>query len=211
MVINKALDEVFSTWSNVAVFRVLNKYAIGLSGREVARLVGMSAKNCLITLSALENLGLVNRTRGGRDHLFTLNRDHFLVKEGVIPLLDVEDKFVEAIFDDIKKILKKKCNSVYLFGSVARKDENVESDLDLCVIYDKEDQKDSLEDDMFDLQSLLRKKYSVNASPFYISKTHFVAKAKSNKPPIADIIKEGKLVFGNSLKRLLKWQEKLKK
>ena len=203
MVINDVLDEVFSTWSNVAVFRVLNKYAIGLSGREVARLAGMSAKNCIITLSSLENMGLVNRVRGGRDHLFTLNRDHFLVKEGIIPLLDVEDKYSEAVFKDIKKKLKKKCNSVYVFGSVARKEEDTDSDLDLCIIYDKENQKEALEEAMYGLQSLLRKKYTVNTSPFYISATQFAIKAKKNKPPVAEVIKDGKLLFGNSIKVLL--------
>ncbi|MFA5804363.1 MAG: nucleotidyltransferase domain-containing protein [Melioribacteraceae bacterium] len=203
MVINKVLDEVFSRWSNLAVLRALNKYGIGISGREVARIAGITVKNCFNALTDFENLGIVNRVRGGRDHLFTLNRDHFLVKEGIIPLFDVEDKFAEAIFDDIKKKLKKKCNSVYVFGSVVLKEEDVDSDLDLCVIYDKASEKESLEDTMYELQTLLRKKYSVNASPFYVTTAQFSVKAKSNKPPVADVIKEGKLLFGNSIKALL--------
>ncbi|MBI5729622.1 MAG: nucleotidyltransferase domain-containing protein [Ignavibacteriales bacterium] len=203
MIINKVLDEVFSRWSNLTVLRALNKYGIGISGREVARVAGITVKNGFTALTDLENLGIVNRVRGGRDHLFTLNRNHFLVKEIIIPLFDVEEKFSEAIFDDIKKKLKKKCNSVYVFGSVALKEENVDSDLDLCVIYDKENQKEALEEAMYGLQSLLRKKYAVNASPFYISKAQFAIKAKNNKPPVVDVIKEGKFLFGKSIKALL--------
>jgi predicted nucleotidyltransferase len=203
MVINKVMDEVFSTWSNVAVFRVLNKYVIGISGREVARHVGISPKNCLITLSALENLGLVNRVRGGREHHFTINREHFLVKEGIIPLLDIEKKFEEAIFKEIKQKLKNKCRSVYLFGSVARKQEEVDSDLDLCVIYDNRNQLSRIEETVADLQKILRKRYSVNASPYYISVTNFADRANKNKPPVNEVIKEGIHIWGNTIKEML--------
>src|SRR3989304_4786503 len=105
MVVNKVLDEIFSRWSNVAVLRALNKYVIGISGREVARVAGITVKNCFTALNDLEDIGIVTRVRGGRDHLFTLNREHFLVRQGIIPLLEIEKKFVEVIFDDIKKKL----------------------------------------------------------------------------------------------------------
>lgn len=204
MVINKVLDKVFSTWSNVAVLRVLNRHVLGLSGREVSRLSGMSAKNCIITLTGLENLGLALRTRGGRDHLFTLNREHFLVREGVIPLFEVEEKFAESIYADIKKKLRKMCNSVYLFGSVARKEENIDSDLDLCIVYDEERQREPLEDALYELQLQTRKKYAVNISPFYISARQFALKAKANKPPIADVLKDGKILFGKPIRGVVK-------
>ena len=202
MIINKVFDEIFSTWSNVAVLRVLSKYIVGISGREIARLSGMSAKNSLRTLTTLENLGLVDRARGGRDHLFTLNRNNYLVEEGITYLFNVENKYIDSIFADIKSKLRKKCNSVFLFGSVARHEENVKSDLDLCVIFDTQGQRKSLEDAVIELQSHLRKKYSVNMAPFYITKAQFEFRAKQNKPPVADIIKDGKLIFGNSIEVL---------
>lgn len=203
MVIHKVLDEVFSTWSNVAVLRVLNHHVLGLSGREVSRLAGMSPKNCIITLTGLENLGIVNRIRGGRDHLFTLNREHFMVNEAIAPLFDTEEKFREAIYADIKKGLSKLCNSVYVFGSVARREENIDSDLDLCVIYDSEHKKEPLENAVYDLSLKVRRMYSVNISAYYVTAKQFSIKAKTNKAPIADVVKEGKLLFGNSIKVLL--------
>lgn len=203
MVIHKILDEVFSTWSNVAVLRVLNHHVIGLSGREVSRLAGMSPKNCIITLTGLENLGIVNRIRGGRDHLFTLNREHYMVKEAIEPLFNAEEKFREAIYTDIKKKLSKLCNSIYVFGSVARREEDMESDLDLCIIYDGGQKKELLENSVYDLTLKVRRIYSVNISAYYVTTKQFMIKAKKNKPPIADVVKEGKLLFGNSIKVLL--------
>ena len=203
MVIDKVLDEVFSTWSNVAVLRVLNKYAIGLSGREVSRLVGMSPKNCLITLSSLENLGMVSRIRGGRDHLFTLNREHYLVSEAILPLLQVENDFFDKIALFIKSKLKNKCISLIVFGSVARKDESIESDLDLCIILENAKLKPTVEEIVFDIGLKAHKRFGVSLSTIYFTKKEFAGKARLNKIPVNNIVKEGKVISGLSIKELI--------
>jgi predicted nucleotidyltransferase len=203
MVVNNILDEIFSRWSNVAVLRALNRYAVGISGREVAREAGIAVKNCFAALDDLENIGIVTRVRGGRDHIFSLNRNHFLVKEGVVPFFEIEGKFVETIFNDIRKKLKNKCRSVYVFGSVARKQENVRSDLDLCIIYDKVSQRKVIEATVSELNTELHKKYFVSVAPFFITVSEFIKRAKNNKPPVNDIINEGILILGNSINNLM--------
>lgn len=203
MVVNRVLDEIFSRWSNVAVLRALNKYAIGMSGREVARIAGISAKNCFIALNDLEDLGIVTRVRGGRDHLFSLNRNHFIVIQGIIPLFEIETKFLESILSEVKKKLKGKIVSAYLFGSVARREDNIQSDLDLCLIYNNQNNKTSIENVFFELSLELQKKYFIQAVPFLITEENFIRRARSNKPPVNEIIKEGKLIFGKSIKAIL--------
>jgi len=203
MIIHKILDEVFSTWSNIAVLRVLNNVNLGLSGREIAKQAGMSAPSCLEALSYLENYKIVARQRGGRDHLFTLNREHYLVEKIVIPNLNSENKFAESLYKDITKYFEKYCLSIFLFGSVARREERVDSDLDICVVCNNLNSKKSIDVKYLDFSFLLHKKYGVSLSPFYISKSDFIKRAKLNKPPIADVIKEGKLLYGKSIKELL--------
>ena len=61
-----------------------------LSGREIARLSHMNHRSCLKALTRLEHIGFVNRNRGGRDHLFTINRNHRLWHEGILPMLEIE-------------------------------------------------------------------------------------------------------------------------
>ena len=104
---------------------------------------------------------------------------------------------------DIKKQLKNKCESVFLFGSVARKEEEAGSDMDLCIIYDKANHKKEIEESVYKLQSLLHEKYFVNASPFYITHKEFVRRAKNNKPPVKDIIKDGIMIFGISINKMI--------
>ena len=103
MVIHRVLDILFSTWSNIAVLRVLNEVKIGLSGREIAKQSGMSAPSCLEALSTLENLNIVSRQRGGRGHFFFLNREHFLVNKIVIPNLNLEKLFISSLLKNINK------------------------------------------------------------------------------------------------------------
>lgn len=203
MVVNRVLDEIFSRWSKVAVLRALNKYAIGISGREVARVAGITAKNCFIALNDLEDLGIVTRVRGGRDHLFSLNRNHFIVNQGIIPLFEIEAKFLESILSEVKKKLKGKVISAYLFGSVARREENIQSDLDICLIYNDQNNKIIIETVFFELSSELRKKHFIQIVPFLITEADFVRRARANKPPVNEIIKEGKLIFGKSIKAIL--------
>ena len=44
----------------------------GFTGNEVARVSGMNPRSAFKALTSLENLGIVNRQIGGRDHIFTL-------------------------------------------------------------------------------------------------------------------------------------------
>ncbi|HEY5122877.1 MAG TPA: nucleotidyltransferase domain-containing protein [Ignavibacteria bacterium] len=200
---NKIFNKVFSTGSNIAVLRALKNYAVGISGRETARLSKLSPKSCINALSFLENLGLVNRIRGGRDHLFSLNRNHYLVIEAILPLLDVELKYFESIKNEIKLKLNKKCISVYIFGSVARNEDNIKSDFDICVIMEKRNQQKLLENEINELKIYASGKYGITISPFYITLKEFVKRAKSNKSPVPDIIKEGILLSGKRIEKII--------
>lgn len=47
------------------------------------------------------------------------------------------------------------------------------------------------------------KKYGVSLSPLYISKAEFRRKAKSGKPPVKQILEDGEVISGESIKRLV--------
>ncbi|MCL4551823.1 MAG: nucleotidyltransferase domain-containing protein [Bacteroidetes bacterium] len=204
MVINKVLDEVFSRWSNLAVLRALNKRAVGLSGREVARIAGITNKNCFTALADFENLGIVNCERGGREHSYKLNRQHALVEEAIIPLLQYEENYFDRIASFIKSKFKSMAESLIVYGSVARKEETMDSDYDLCVVVKNAKQKSKAEDRLYELSLSITKKFGVTVSPIYFTKSAFLQKARQNKSPVNNIIKEGKVISGLSIKELLK-------
>ncbi len=75
--------------------------------------------------------------------------------------------------------------------------------MDICIIYKMASSKKIFEEIIPTLSIKLYKKFGVSLAPFYISKSDFVKRAKSNKPPIADVITGGKYLCGEQIKKLL--------
>ena len=203
MILHNIFNEIFSNPSNIAVLREIAKVQTGLSGREIAKMVGISPPTCLSILTQLENLSLVKRQRGGRDHLFTLNREHIIVKEVILNLLSFENNLLNILMKDLKKNFGKYCTSILLFGSVARKEETVESDLDICFLINSIKSKELLRGLIAQKHSYYKVKYGVNISPFFLTEKEFISRAKHNKPPVHDIIKESILIYGKSWEAVL--------
>ncbi len=204
MIIHKPLNEIFSAYSNIVVIRELRYTKNGFSGREIAKRAGLSAPAAMNSLSHLESLKIVNRQIGGRDHIFTLNFSNYFVKVILLSLLDAESKFYDSIVNDIKKALSKNVVSVFLFGNVARKEESVHSDFDICIVYSGLKDKKIVEKKVNVCRDELHNNYGISLAPFYISVKEFQQRAKLKKPPIKEIVKESILLFGKSIEGLLK-------
>ncbi len=201
MVINRVLDEIFRTWSNVAVLRALLDTNTGFSGNEVARVAGMNPRSAFKALTSLEELGLVIRVVGGRDHIFTLNREHFLVQEIILKIYPIESKFLDEVIKALSAILKGQVYSAVIFGSVARKEEKSLSDLDICCIVNSPLELLFVRDLLNKKSSSLYKKYGIKLAPVIFMKAQFLRKRKTKL--IKDIAEEGILITGKSIKGLL--------
>lgn len=202
MIINNLLQHIFSAQSNVIVLRTLNSRVVGISGRETARISKLSIRTVQNTLAHLESLGLVNRTIGGRDHLFTLDRNNKIVVKLISYIFEFENEFKNEIHSLIKKKLSTLAVSLILFGSVARGDEDYTSDFDLCIVYVKN--KSKIEIAVSELRDKLYDSYKVTLAPFYILEADFIKRAKQNLPPVDNIIKEGVIITGKTIRGLVK-------
>ena len=202
MIFYRVLDQVLSGSSQIAVLRAMQDSKIGLSGREIARIAGISPKACLQALTNLENLSIVFRQRGGRDHFFSLNREHLLVKEGILALLDLERNYLKLLSKKIIRNTSKHSESIILFGSVARKEESIESDIDICFVYSVISHREMISKKMEGLSLSIKGQYGATISPFFISLKGFKRKAKLNQPPVNKILKDGTVLYGKSIKVL---------
>ncbi len=201
MIIHRVLDEIFRTWSNVAVLRALIDTNTGFSGNEVARVAGMNPRSAFKALTSLEELGIVNRVIGGRDHIFTLNREHFFVQEIILRNYSIESKFLDEIKNALSAILKKRVYSAVIFGSVARKEEKSLSDFDICCIVNTSLELLFVRDLLNKKSPLLYKRYGIKLAPVLFIKDAFLRKKKSKL--VKDIIEEGIQITGKSLKGLM--------
>ena len=201
MVIHRALDEVLRSWSHVAVLRALLDTTSGCTGNEVGRISGMQPRSALKALTSLEQLGIVRRQRGGRDHIFTLNRDHFLVRDAILSLYHSERQFSEVLFTTLAGVLKIPVVSAVVFGSVAKREETPLSDLDLCCVVNTEKQKDAVREKLDGEAASLYRKFGVRASLLLFTVEEFRAKSKGRL--IKDILEHGRLIAGKNLKAVL--------
>lgn len=201
MVTNKILDEVFSAQSNLKILRVLNERNAGVSGREAARLTGLSVRAVQKSLVKLSKAGLVKIAEGNREHLFSIDREKYLVRELVEKIFETERGFNSSILKQIRTKLKPYTVSLVQFGSTARGEDTLKSDFDLCIIYNKN--LSVIEEKVSELRSALFKTYNITLAPFYIPAVKFRQFGKQRKPPVKNIIAEGRLIAGKSIKELL--------
>lgn len=123
------------------VLRVLAGTTRGLTGREVALLTGRSSHSGVLdVLHKLTEHGLVTRVELNRAFLFALNRDHVAA-----PAVELMANLRVELFDRIRRAIADwGIVPVYaaVFGSTARGDGDVDSDVDVLIV-----RPDSIEED----------------------------------------------------------------
>lgn len=116
------------------VLRVLAGTELALTGREVAAMAGRgSHKGVLDSLHRLTAHGLVKRVPLNRAYLFTLNRDH-IAAEAVELLMALRGKLFGLIEKEIGAWEIAPLHAS-VFGSTARGDGGLESDIDVLIVY----------------------------------------------------------------------------
>lgn len=203
MIFYHVLDEVFSTWSNIAVLRVLQDTVAGMSGREIARQAMMSHRSCHKALAHLENLSIVVCQRGAREHFFSLNREHLLVLHGILPILKLERGFLNQLGVYLKKNLASSTISVILFGSVARREESITSDVDICLIVNRVSEKKKIRERIHTFSSVVKRRFGAQLSPIIFSAAEFLQRAQKNKSPVREIMKDGIVICGTPLRKII--------
>ncbi len=129
------IQELFGSPVRVRVLALLLKFPTKpFTGREVARSSGTSSMAAWHAIKSLEAQGLINRTRVGKSDVLTLNTRHFLAKR-----MGFLAGFDQTALKELNKILmeslpKDRIKKMYLYGSVARKEERPTSDIDVLVV-----------------------------------------------------------------------------
>lgn len=115
------------------VLAILAGTTMPLTGREVARLAGRpSHRGVLNVLNRLVEQGIVHRAEAGRAFLFTLNREHLAA-----PAVELLAGMRTELFARLRAAVSAwETAPIHLsmFGSAARGDGSVESDIDLFLV-----------------------------------------------------------------------------
>jgi hypothetical protein len=135
-----------TTLKILALYR--SNYATAFHVREVARKIKVDVKAVQLQLRMLENVNVVLSIVKGRNKEYRLNLDNYIVKYYMI----LAETFASITYVggnfEIKKFISEAidqiCGCVVLFGSFAKGEMTLASDIDLLVISDRKPDIDAV-------------------------------------------------------------------
>jgi predicted nucleotidyltransferase len=132
------LDDALATRGHVRILRALDGLPVGLpaSARDLARRAGVAHNRGSEILANLSAQGLTDVQRVGRSDLYQLNREHALLP--LVQRLFAEERTLQR---ELELFLRRRIRALaptvqeaYIFGSVARRESRIGSDIDLALV-----------------------------------------------------------------------------
>lgn len=204
------LDEVLSSEGRMRILRILLRSRDPLSGREVARrarVALLSAQRALATLVAME---IVERRETSAQHLYSINEANYLLRECIAPLFAAETRRVDALFDRIRGILlndgedsSPEIVSAALFGSAARGEDTLGSDLDLLVLTGSGEPVWRLQSTLASAAPTLRLEFGVHLSPVVLPASELRRQHREGSAFVRSLLTDSRTILGDTPESLL--------
>lgn len=116
-----------------AVLATLAQLSVPVTVRALARHADVSPQGALQVVNELASAGIVSVTPAGRALMVSLNRDHLAV-EPILGLVGLRARLVDRLANEL--VGWPNLAGGWLFGSAARGDGNLDSDVDLLLVAD---------------------------------------------------------------------------
>jgi len=137
------IECVLGKRNNIKILRYLIKHKNWeFNITELSKDIGINKGVLSRIIKDLEKNNIIKINRKGKIILFKINKENILIKEVIMPLFELEENFFDLhIKTNILKIKNKNIISMILYGSYAREDFKIVSDIDLMVVVKKRDKK----------------------------------------------------------------------
>ncbi|MEM2874632.1 MAG: nucleotidyltransferase domain-containing protein [Candidatus Hadarchaeales archaeon] len=192
----KYLEDLLGTKSDIKILRTLCEYPTKeFNESELARVSRVGQKTVNRMMPKYVGYGIVNVRTIGRANVYSLNSEHYIVKQLMqlfkaesVARLELERRLREAFKDDEDII------SLVVFGSLARGEEKPTSDIDVFVVAeDKEGVKNRLQA----VEEITMKEFGNVISEYILTPEEFRRKRKAQA--IKEILAHGVLIVGKPL------------
>jgi len=136
MKLHNYLEQVIGNKIAISVLRALVRYKGKIyTVRGLAEDAKASHPEVSKTLNELEKFGVVQIQPVGRAYQISLNEKSYVLNKIIKPILKAEERTLDEVISILKSHLStKKITSAVIFGSVAKRAERDDSDIDVLVI-----------------------------------------------------------------------------
>ena len=176
--------------SKVKILRFFSNHpGIELTKREIARMTGISHNAVNIAMRDLIQTNLFIFKPAGNAHMYSLNTECALLPV-IKSLFEGESRLRKDLITTVQNGLQG-VGTCIIFGSYARQEETLGSDLDLLILTDDKRKAKTACDRML---LSLRTKFDVFISPIILTMAEF--ERKKNKPVYKNALLEGMVIMG---------------
>lgn len=196
------LETILGTKNKIKVLRALIKHKNWeFNITELSRDIIINKGILSRIIKDLEDKNIIIVKRKGKIKLFGINKKNEFIQNIIIPLFENEENFLNILLKDLtEKIKYKSIISIILYGSAAKGEIKLTSDIDILIIVSKENEDlklklNELKNIFLDKDIILR---------IDIIKLNELKKLNKLKEPfIKNILKNHKLLYGKELSKLL--------
>lgn len=201
-------SDILISGSTAAVLKVLIGAETSFSIRKAARIADISVPQAMRVLNHLSDRGLVLVEQAGRSRMCRFNRGH-LASNAVVELITLRTRIIHAIGDEILTWSLKPMHAS-LFGSAARKDGSVDSDLDVLIVRAAKAPNSQWEEQKYFSGQNIREKTGNAVSWFDISLSELKSAKAAAEPILLEWEREGITLIQPPLLKLFNASKKAK-
>lgn len=129
-----SVEAILGTRSRVKVLRVLDGVAAPLNAAQIAQRTGLTKMAVGNVLAEFSAAGLVQSSPVGRATVHVLIRENAYVERIVAPVFDAERTMTQLLEEELKAAFVQIAQSIVLFGSYARAEQDERSDVDVVLV-----------------------------------------------------------------------------
>jgi predicted nucleotidyltransferase len=191
------IDEILGSRSRIAVLRVLRGVGVPLNASQIAARTKLTRPAVATVLADFAEMGIVQSSSAGRANVHTLIRDNVLVTQLIEPLFAAEEEQPEELAAQLRATFSHAAESVVLFGSYARGDQDADSDVDVALVARDPSAKELLEETVLTHDVEFRRQFGATLSPL-IYEAREAAELHSRAPGLFKSISEDGIVLSGT-------------
>ncbi len=200
MRINNPLDDILGNKSHVRVLRHLTRYPSPvITGRGIARELGMSHVSCLRSLNALVDLSVLTRKTVGTSTTYEIPPESTIYSKMLEPLFAEESRLPEGLVKCLLAGIREEIHAAYLFGSVARGEDTPQSDVDILLVLKEGVKKRNIEKRLSDNKYRAYVLYRVGINVVAYGYNECLRKKRQGLPLVREVLSEGRLLAGKEV------------